>query len=102
MNSYTTSSLAKVERDIAELLPRRVGRPSYKPVVRYESFLYQAASWNTARREVVKVEFHFGELFPRVGFILTYLTAEGRAGGAVLQQARHRTAADQRRWGRLE
>ena len=101
MNSlhYKTSSLAKVERDIAELLARPVGRPSYKPVVRYKSFLYQAASWNTARREVVKVEFHFGELFPRLGFILTYLTAESRAGGAVLQQAQHRRAADQRRWG---
>jgi hypothetical protein len=28
---------------------------------------------------VAKVEFHFGELFPRVGFIVTNLTAESRA-----------------------
>jgi len=28
---------------------------------------------------VGKVEFHFGELFPRVGFIVTNLTAESRA-----------------------
>src|SRR3984893_13025904 len=68
-----------LERDIAELLTRAVGRPSYKPVVRYKSFLYQAASWKTARRVVAKVEFHFGELFPRVGFIVTKLTAESRA-----------------------
>jgi hypothetical protein len=68
-----------LERDIAELLTRAVGRPSYKPVVRYKSFLYQAASWKTARRVVAKVEFHFGELFPRVGFIVTNLTAESRA-----------------------
>jgi Transposase DDE domain group 1 len=68
-----------LERDIAELLTRAVGRPSYKPVVRYKSFLYQAVSWKTARRVVAKVEFHFGELFPRVGFIVTNLTAESRA-----------------------
>ena len=65
-----------LERDIAESLSRPVGRPSHKPVVRYKSFLYQAASWNKARRVVAKVEFHFGELFPRVGFIVTNLTAE--------------------------
>jgi len=28
---------------------------------------------------LVKVEFHFGELFPRVGFIVTSLTAKSRA-----------------------
>jgi hypothetical protein len=68
-----------LERDIAELLTRPVGRPSQKPVVWYKSFLYQAASWNTARRVVAKVEFHFGELFPRVGFIVTNLETDSRA-----------------------
>jgi hypothetical protein len=68
-----------LERDIAELLTRPVGRPSYKPVVWYKGFLYQAASWKTARRVVAKVEFHFGELFPRVGFIVTNLEADSRA-----------------------
>jgi hypothetical protein len=68
-----------VERDIAELLTRPVGRPSHKPVVWYKSFLYQAASWKTARRVVAKVEFHFGELFPRVGFIVTNLETDSRA-----------------------
>ena len=62
-----------LERDIAELLTRPVGRTSHKPVVWYEGFLYQAASWKTARRVVAKVEFHFGELFRRVGFIVTNL-----------------------------
>jgi len=33
-----------LERDIAELLTRPVGRPSHKPVVLYKSFLYRAAS----------------------------------------------------------
>ena len=68
-----------LERDIAELLRRPVGRPSYKPVVWYKSFLYQAASWKTARRVVAKVEFHFGELFPRVGFMVTNLETDSRA-----------------------
>jgi hypothetical protein len=68
-----------LERDIAELLTRPVGRPSHKPVVWYKSFLYQAASWKTARRVVAKVEFHVGELFPRVGFIVTNLETDSRA-----------------------
>jgi hypothetical protein len=68
-----------LERDIAELPTRPVGRPSHKPVVRYKSFLYQAASWTKARRVVAKVEFHVGELFPRVGFIVTIRETDSRA-----------------------
>jgi hypothetical protein len=68
-----------LERGINELLTRPVGRPSHKPVVWYKSFLYQAASWKTARRVVAKVEFHFGELFSRVGFIVTNLETDSRA-----------------------
>jgi hypothetical protein len=45
----------------------------------YKGFLYQAASWKTARRVVAKVEFHAGELFPRVGFIVTNLETPSRA-----------------------
>ena len=68
-----------LERDIAELLPRPVRRPSQKPLVEYKGFLYQAASWKTARRVVAKVEHHAGELFPRVDFIVTNLTLPSRA-----------------------
>ena len=68
-----------LERDIAELLTRPVGRLSHKPVVWYKSFLYQAASWKKAWRVVAKIEFHFGELFPRVGFIVTNLETDSRA-----------------------
>jgi hypothetical protein len=82
-----------LERDIAELLTRPVGRPSHKPVVRYKSFLYQAASWKTARRVVAKVEFHSGELFPRVGFIVTNLDTDSRA---VVRFYIKRGAAEQR------
>jgi hypothetical protein len=68
-----------LERDIAELRTRPVGRPSRKPVVWHKGFLYQAASWKTARRVVAKVEFHFGKLFPRVGSIVTNREADSRA-----------------------
>ena len=68
-----------LQRDIEELLTRPVGRPSKKPLVEFKGFLYQAASWKTARRVVAKVEHHPGELFPRVGFIVTNLTLPNRA-----------------------
>jgi hypothetical protein len=61
------------------LQTRPAGRPSHKPGVWYKGFLYQAASWKTARRVVAKVEFHFGEPFPRVGFIVTNLETDSRA-----------------------
>ena len=53
-------------------------RPSHKPVVWYKSLLYQAASWDTAQRVVAKVEFHSGELFRRVGLIVTNLGLPSR------------------------
>ena len=68
-----------LDRDIAELLTRPVGRPSRKPVVWYKGFLYRATSWNTARRMVAKVEHHAGELFPRIGFIVPNLSLSSRA-----------------------
>ncbi len=68
-----------LQRKITELLTRPVGRPSHQPVFRFKSFLHQAASWTMARRVVAKVEFHCGELFPRVGFIVTNLETSSRA-----------------------
>ena len=44
-----------------------------------QEFPVQAVIWETARGVVAKVEFHFGELFPWVGFILTNLGADSRA-----------------------
>ena len=68
-----------LQRDIEELLTRLVGRPSKNPLVEFKGFLYQAASWKTARRVVAKVEHHPEELFPRVGFMVTNLTLPSRA-----------------------
>jgi len=58
---------------IEHLLTRPVGRPPRKPIVLYESFQYRAASWHKSRRVVAKIEWHAGELFPRIGFIVTNL-----------------------------
>jgi hypothetical protein len=54
----------------------RFSVPAHVAGVWYKGFLYQAASWKTARRVVAKVEFHVGELFPQVGFIETNLGAD--------------------------
>jgi len=65
---------AVLEREIEHLLKRPVGRPAYKPKVFYHSFHYQVKSWQRSRRVVAKVEWHRGELFPRVGFVVTNLS----------------------------
>src|SRR3989442_14925303 len=62
-------------RAIEDLLTRPRGRPSHTPLVRYRSFQYRTASWDRPRRVIAKIEHHLGELFPRLGFIVTTLTA---------------------------
>jgi hypothetical protein len=69
-------SNAVLEKEIEPLLKRPVGRPPQKPIVWYHDFFYQAASWEQPRRVVAKVEWHQGELFPRVGFLVTNLWAK--------------------------
>jgi hypothetical protein len=63
-----------LQERIAHLLTRPVGRPPRKPQVFHASFTYQTQSWTRPRRVVAKVEWHQGELYPRVGFIVTNLT----------------------------
>ena len=62
-----------LQERIGHLLTRPVGRPPNKPQVFFASFSYQAQSWSRPRRVVAKVEWHQGELYPRVGFIVTNL-----------------------------
>ena len=69
---------AVLEREIEHLLTRPVGRPSHKPKVFFHSFQYQAKSWQHSRRVVARIEWHAGELFPRVGFIVTNLTKHSK------------------------
>jgi len=59
---------------IDHLLTRPVGRPSARPKVLYHDFLYRAGSWDRTRRVIAKIEWHQGELFPRIGFIVTNLS----------------------------
>jgi hypothetical protein len=68
-----------LELAVEDILFCSPGRPSLKPLVRYKSIQYQADTWTTPRRVVAKVEHHVGELFPRVGFIVTNLLLPNRA-----------------------
>src|SRR5450756_2861347 len=64
-----------LHREIDHLMTRPVGRPSAKPKTFFHDFSYQAASWKSSRRVIAKVEWHQGELFPRIGFIVTNMTS---------------------------
>ena len=68
-----------LELEIEDILFRPPGRPSRKPLVRYKSFRYQVESWSQPRRIVAKVEHHQGELFPRVGFVVTSMSLPSRS-----------------------
>ena len=59
---------------IGYLLKRPVGRPPHEVRRYYANFRYQAGSWKRPRRVVAKVEWHPGDLYPRVGFIVTNLS----------------------------
>jgi len=59
---------------IAHLLKRPAGHPPMHIQRFHVSFSYQAGSWSRKRRVVAKVEWHQGELYPRVGFIVTNLS----------------------------
>src|ERR1700731_2605885 len=59
---------------IGYLLTRPVGRPPNVVRCYYANFTYQAGSWRKPRRVIAKVEWHPGELYPRVGFIVTNMS----------------------------
>ena len=56
-----------LQESIGYLLTRPVGRPPNHVQRYYAGFSYQAGSWDRKRRVVAKVEWHPGELVPRVG-----------------------------------
>ena len=65
-----------LQEAISHLLKRPVSRPPNYVRRFYNDFEYRAASWEKARRVIAKVEWHPGDLFPRVGFIVTNLPME--------------------------
>jgi hypothetical protein len=77
---------------VGYLLRCPVGRPPLEVRRYYASFTYQAQSWKTPRRVVAKVEWHPGELYPRVGFIVTNLA---RPAERVVAFYNHRGTCEQ-------
>src|SRR6202045_2775174 len=66
-----------LQERIGYLLKRPAGRPSNDVRRSHASFTYQAGSWSKPRRVIAKVEWHPGELYPRVGFIVTNMSRPG-------------------------
>jgi len=61
-----------LNRAIESHLTRPVGRPPKSGIqVKLVDFRYQAQTWDRERRVVAKIEWPDGELFPRIGFIVT-------------------------------
>jgi hypothetical protein len=75
-----------LQESIGHLLTRPVGRPPNHVRRYYASFSYQAGSWDRKRRVVAKVEWHPGELVPRVGFIVTNLSRPAERAVAFYNQ----------------
>src|SRR6202047_905264 len=71
-----------LQERIGYLLQRPVGRPSNDVYRSYASFTYQAGSWSKPCRVIAKVEWHPGELYPRVGFIVTNMSRPAENVGA--------------------
>src|SRR6202049_1331276 len=71
-----------LQERIGHLLTRPVGRPPNEVRRSYVNFTYQAGSWTKSRRVVAKVEWHPGELYPRVGFIVTNMARGAEKVGA--------------------
>lgn len=81
-----------LQESISWLHKRPIGRPPHE-VRRYcASFSYQAGLWTKPRRVVAKVEWHAGELYPRVGFVVTNMM---RPAERVAAFNNHRRTAEQ-------
>jgi hypothetical protein len=85
---------------IGYLLKRPVGRLPHEVRRYFASLGYQAQSWKKSRRVMAKVEWHPGEPYPRVGFIVTNLARPAERVMAFYNQRGHSGAMYQRRQGR--
>jgi hypothetical protein len=92
---YTTRLPANaiLQESIVWLLTRPAGRPPLEVRGYYASFRYRAGSWSKPHRVVAKVEWHPGELCPRVRFIVTNIS---RPAEHVVAFYNHRGTAEQR------
>ena len=63
-----------LQSSIGYLLTRPVGRPPHHVRRFHANFSYQAGTWTRPRRVIARVEWHPGELYPRVGFIVTNMS----------------------------
>src|SRR5262249_44105233 len=69
-----TGQPGSLQSRIGYLLTRPVGRPPHHVRRFHANFSYQAGTWSKPRRVIAKVEWHPGELYPRVGFIVTNMS----------------------------
>jgi hypothetical protein len=83
---------------IGYLLTRPVGRPPHHVRRSHANFSYQAGTWTKPRRVIAKVEWHPGELYPRVGFIVTNMSR--RPSASLLSTTSGVRAMDQGGQGR--
>jgi len=66
------SGNAILMRLLEPYLNRPLGRPPKSGIqVKVVALQYQAKSWHKPRRVVAKIEWHHGELFPRIGFVVS-------------------------------
>ncbi len=94
--AHSGQSRAWSWRSKTSCFARREGLPA-SPWCATTSFRYQAESWSQARRIVAKVEHHQGELFPRVGFIVTSMSLPSRSVVRFYNKRRHGGTVDQGR-----
>lgn len=73
------ATLTKLSDDLREDFHNLYTNHFQEYCVLYDSFYYQASSWDIPRRVVVKVERKAGELHARTGYIVTSLAAEPKA-----------------------
>ena len=86
-----------LQRRIEHLLTRPVGRPPKKPIVFYASFRYQAKGWTRVSSSGGQGRVAPGRALSPRRLYRDQPDPTQRAGGQVLQRARHRRAAHQGR-----
>jgi hypothetical protein len=62
----------------------------------HANFTYQAGSWTKPRRVIAKVEWHPGELYPRVGFIVTNYRARPIVSSPSTTSAAHASSGSRK------